>query len=633
MSGRSSRGAKIGLLVVVVIAGLIWALGRDSVRPEPPHPLVERPAPVTEDSESPVVLTTPSEEQPASVRSREGVSSENEDAPPSSFWTLEFVGEGEAPLAEIEASVILEGGETPRRLAWTSGSGVPGGNRWPIPVDGEESATIEAWAPGYVLVVERRQVRPGETDVVELKPGATVSGRVVDSRGAPVLRARVLLRTLDEGDGADILARAESGEGGRFRLGTIVHGRCELSAERRQVGRTDPLPLELAPRDSWEAGDLVLLGDGAIVGRVVHPGGAPITGVGIDAELLGDSSRSGLRRSSSQTDEQGRFHLRGLADGEYQLEHSLHPVPPFGDQGRVFTGEGEVLLVLEAVRLSVRAEDAEGRSVGMTGVKVTTADVGKRVRGSWTGGGAQDAFTFYLPSGLRYSLDAEDPEGSSYGAQVELLAGDAERDVILRPPSDASASLEFAYFGPDGARLTDFTVVLAKEGGLGASLHAPQDLEDGVFTGLKPGLYSLEAQPSGLLFWKSDLFARPGSSEVRLVAGQVAYAEATAARGGRIELDLQPTPALHESHQTRLLVRALDAPENTFESQHVFRREGAGYRSSVGPKLGQVWLTQKPLPPGGWVLRVEAKGYRRWEESIVIREGETTSVSVALESE
>ena len=460
-------------------------------------------------------------------------------------------------------------------------------------------------------------------------------GRVVDSFGIPVAGADVLLMEDGESDRASVRRRrrAVAGEDGRFRLGTTAHGLFDVVAERAPVGRSEPVSLELPSRGRADVGDLVLLGTGEIFGRVVLVGDLPAPEVGIRARLVEGDSRPGLRRASLLTDDRGGFRFGGLAEGEWQLEHDLRPVPEFGDLGRVRTGEGEVVLLLEAVRLSIRAEDAEGGTVGIIHISVTDLGSGRQP-GSTHYGDPQDIFTLYLPPGRRYRMAAEDLEGSNYQAEVELVADEVERQVVLRPPPDFSASLRFAFFGPDDALLTDFVVVLVEEGRIDTTrLYAPRNFDDGVFTGLKPGTYTLEARPSGLRFWESDLITLRATPDVRLTAGLVSYAEATAAHGGRVELDVRPTPALEESHRARLFIRAIHASEDAFRQHQVFRRAGERYRVSVGPMLGHIWMTENPLPPGGWVVRIEAEGYRRWEESVVVRGGETTRVKVLLEPE
>ena len=84
---------------------------------------------------------------------------------------------------------------------------------------------------------------------------------------------------------------------------------------------------------------------------------------------------------------------------------------------------------------------------------------------------------------------------------------------------------------------------------------------------------------------------------------------------------------------SRITFRGAANSDGAFEHLDMFRRDGEGFVRVISPGLGFTWLTTDALAPGGWMLRLEAKGYRRWEQSVVVQAGETTPVRVSLERE
>ena len=127
---------------------------------------------------------------------------------------------------------------------------------------------------------------------VELKPGATIKGRVVDDAGAPIEECSVIASInnpkpnwggfvyLDE-----LLVKTD--RDGRFTLEGMPEGvKCDVVAEGRSAVRQRGL----SPTDESK-NVITLLGGGAIRGRVVDPAGI----------LSGTSgSRSGSRKGPSR---------------------------------------------------------------------------------------------------------------------------------------------------------------------------------------------------------------------------------------------------------------------------------------------------------------------------------------------
>ena len=540
-------------------------------------------------------------------------------------------------VAELSVTLRESGGERrTRRLERSLAESAAEPGPWTIDVEGWDGAraSVQAWARGYLPAIERFTVRAGEGGTVRLEPGTAVSGRVLDRSGQPAGGARVVLSRVDEAGARTVLSSGQSDAGGRFRIGTGTGGSCELVAELRQVGRSLPLRRELAPRGEWDAGDLHLHGTGELAGRVVFPGGEPVAELGLEAELLDGEPLQGIRSARLATDTGGRFLFQGLTEGVFQLKHGEVEVPEFGAAGRARTGGPELELVLRAARLTVRAVDGEGRPVPFFSASVRDVDAAEDLFASHAGS-AQDSMDFLVPTGRPLAVRAEDGEDRHYEGEVELLDGETERELVLRAPApEGLASLELLLTGPDGDAILDYTALLRRSESLSpAFLDAPEELEEGAFRGLQPGLHELEVWFAGVAPWKSDLYLPGSPREIVLDAGRVTRVEWTASRGGRLELDLTDTAPLHDGHEAEVGGRPAALAEGAFERLHVYQRSENSVTTSVRAELGSVWTTKDPLPPGSWILRVTAGGYRPWEEVVLVQGGEVTAVRVAMELE
>jgi hypothetical protein len=460
--------------------------------------------------------------------------------------------------------------------------------------------------------------------------------------------AQISLQRREDGGKPTPLGSGNTDAQGRFRIGTVAHGPCLLVAEKKQVGLAE-LALDLPERGVSDVGVLVLEGSGEIAGQVVFPGGRPVADENLRATLVGEPTSSGLRQGSLRTDETGHFHFRGLAGGEYRLEHLYARYDPrigFGEQGLTRTGTHGLLLVLPVGRLSVRAEDRLGRPLVIHRIRISNRDANRPLY-SMSHGGASSGPEILLPHGHRYLVEADTEGTSVLGEEVELAAGEEGREVVLRPPSpETSAALLLEVRGPDGSSVTRYKVKLSRDAAHPKWLHAPDELEEGAFRGLEPGTYRLGLDVSMRPAWESDLYTLEVPSRVELVAGEVTIVPASVASGGRVELDLSSVPALQERHMARLHVHepgtpqvaaddvvGLDALYVLAKKPGVYRRMGGDFLYAPHPLLGYVWTTEDPLPPGRWMLRLYAKGYRTWEQEVDVRGGETTRVSVTLERE
>lgn len=152
---------------------------------------------------------------------------------------------------------------------------------------------------------------------IALRPGYAVSGRVVDSQGAPVAGAHVIASDVSavfdfanpKRDGVT------SDEKGAFQLPATAEGSYRLLAVH-----SDYAPAATEPMTVTSAGlhDVVITMEpgGTIAGRVVDSAGAPVPWAAVavnadpDAATLWGDGRSGR---SAMADETGAFRITGLA--------------------------------------------------------------------------------------------------------------------------------------------------------------------------------------------------------------------------------------------------------------------------------------------------------------------------------
>jgi hypothetical protein len=151
---------------------------------------------------------------------------------------------------------------------------------------------------------------------------ATLSGKVVDTRGHPVAGAKLEVtrpetpswihpawRALEGGNSAQAVPLARDG---RFRLTRLVPGDYGLSASAPgKVSSSSSVSIETG---QVARSDLVLSNPGRLVVRVLD-GGKPVQGASVDVGNEGPDLHE-------QTDAEGRARFEGLAPGELRVHVS-----------------------------------------------------------------------------------------------------------------------------------------------------------------------------------------------------------------------------------------------------------------------------------------------------------------------
>ena len=178
------------------------------------------------------------------------------------------------------------------------------------------------WANGGM---DLPALEPTETRRVEvqLTPGATITGRVLDEAGNPVVGLAIEADAPDRRVIADE-SQAITGEDGRFELSGVPPGHVTLSAFKEGLQELDHEIGPLADGDQVSGLNLTM-GTGLILeGRVSWPDGAPVAEATVSLSARRETGASYLPDETwtQTTDDQGSFRFSGLLPGVYDLEAS-----------------------------------------------------------------------------------------------------------------------------------------------------------------------------------------------------------------------------------------------------------------------------------------------------------------------
>jgi len=189
---------------------------------------------------------------------------------------------------------------------------------------------IEASAPGYApsfsapISVARGQAPGG--NVIRLTRGGSISGRVVDSGGKAVPRARITTHDREWSDDtfSQMLGSAfpsnvtqvdvRCDESGRFVLSGLTPDTYQMHI--RAAGFTRYIKNEIPVTDGAETklGDIVLSHGGTLRGTLFDPSGKPLVGGTIN--VVADDGRIGIGYSGKSGSD-GKFLIVNVAPGRY----------------------------------------------------------------------------------------------------------------------------------------------------------------------------------------------------------------------------------------------------------------------------------------------------------------------------
>lgn len=244
------------------------------------------------------------------------------DLPPTGTLTGRVVDrDTRGPVAQFMYSLEpLDSGDDARareRHMQRGGSGADGTFSATVPVG---AYRIVAAATGF-LPSEPVEVRVSDdapaTVEITLGRGASVSGRVTDEQGRPVLEANVMI-VREAGEitrSSRSMTRvgpsaATTGEDGTFTITGVETGPAQLMVQARGYVLTRrEIEVEAETRAD------VTLSRGLTVTGVVTLDGKPVAGASVDAV----TSAMNAGHQSAQTDDRGRFTLEGLIAARYTI--------------------------------------------------------------------------------------------------------------------------------------------------------------------------------------------------------------------------------------------------------------------------------------------------------------------------
>jgi len=167
----------------------------------------------------------------------------------------------------------------------------------------------------------REAVAAGSTGVeLRLEGPIPFEGTVVDDRGEPVTAFE--LRVESAQDGGPEESQDFEDEGGRFLFARVGPG--EWTVEARADGHIQLEARDLMLGAEGQEVELRLERTATVSGRVLDPGGAPVAGARVRAEVGTDGGNPwrGPSGPNDETDAEGRYLLEGLRPGTVDLSAS-----------------------------------------------------------------------------------------------------------------------------------------------------------------------------------------------------------------------------------------------------------------------------------------------------------------------
>jgi protocatechuate 3,4-dioxygenase beta subunit len=420
---------------------------------------------------------------------------------------------------------------------------------------------LTAGAPGYLRPESfdfqlEDDGRPGPT--LALRPAAAIAGRVVDDDGEAVAGAEVELavrrtpgRMRIEIGGSTAVPRALSGPRGEFRIGSIdPDENYDVKVTAEGFAPAEQAVTELEPYRT-RSGLRITLGRGHVLtGTVVDEEGVAISGASVEAKTASPSGGGHMIRIMEATggratfeavsDDEGRFEIRGIPTGKFDLEASRKgyarrtlPGIELRDDGPA-VDVGEIALPLgETLEGYVR--DADGQPI--EGVEIFASESGGGMMmvmaGPGGGGGKEEPDTLTDPAGWfmigdlardeRYSLEARRTGfvGADAGAvglpQTEPLV------ITMDPASDVSGTV----LDPQAEPIVGARVMLRRTRTIemGGNVMAMMMMSDSttdqegrfLFEDQEPGTISLSAVASGYQEAKRDNIEVPKGQDLENV--------------------------------------------------------------------------------------------------------------------
>lgn len=513
-----------------------------------------------------------------------------------------------------------------------------------------------------------------------LNAGSVIRGRVVDSDGAPVHKARVNVKDTELdwhiGGGTD--------QDGLYSIPIESTGEHRISAEKEGLGVASAISFAVDANRDIDLPDIVLRGADRLSGTVVFPDGAPIGGVEIYASLKKprekrtrpssiDAERSRRREASYShkdllgctqgtaiTDRDGSFVIEGLHPGEYEV--TPRTVNDFMGTEEMETdhlaqrhdsGTSHILFVLPIYLIDVRLRDEEGRALpGLIFFEIGFS------KGELSAGETMTEETT-LGSVLMQALPGEWTvwgfTNGRYPVKQKVTVGERDYLTVVDleiPRLDLSGRLCLSVKGTDGEAIDKISVSFDEdpprsEGAIHFDNFLPlyrQSLssETGEYDiAAPPGTFRLSVSARGVSKVHGAVYPFPlyrGSTldKVEIKPRETAISPVTLELGGLVRL----IPQFDRSGTNHVTVQAKAYDEKRDGKTIYLGLAESGSTSRVRPseiESGVPYLGLKPLRPGPYRLELRTRGYpkrfKTAEIPFTILPGEVTDVEAWIEEE
>jgi protocatechuate 3,4-dioxygenase beta subunit len=448
-------------------------------------------------------------------------------------------------------------------------------------VSAHSNAGTTSWKD---VVLAENQRRDGV--LLEMAAGATVQGTVSGLPGGNVGGVGIFASTKDYQDSA------VTGDDGRFTLRDVPSGVLRLQASTAFPSmRSTSKSLDIPEGASEVPVEIVFEGASRLYGRVTR-GGNPVASAFVSATPESPSATGG--RSSDQTDEDGRYSIEGLSDGNYVVQVSGQGV----SHRKAFAVSGDTNGDIDVPMISISGVVTDsGSNEPIEGASVQ-AESGAEAGPYSIKRATTDSRGFYLIDNVdpgNYQVSAR-KEGYQLKTQPVSVSGSAAEVNLSLARGDGLAVR--AVDGLTGLPLS-WLVVLAysSSGTVAFSGGVPLDAEGrGEIPSLTPGQYTLSLSAAG--------YAQR-SFPVQVPSGTLAI---TLTPGGR--LDIRTNVDVNAR-----MVDATGAPY------------GAWSRRDRMFSFGPPGLVMDHIAPGSYRLVVDgSEGESSYPFSIA--EGQTTTVQI-----
>ncbi len=576
------------------------------------------------------------------------------------YLTGRVLGPGDQPVAGAEVRAKVRRGAVTTRLpsVRTDSTGrfqvdLRKIAAWPRLVRATSELRVHARADGYMpgsdKWVELGGRSPGtaiELDV-QLAPGGRVCGRVVDTFGASVMAASVLL--IPEPHPPGIRAYSLStDDDGRYVFGVPKAGDYRLEADF-EGGAVVSDTVTVAEGDNVRIPDLVVPGAAFAQGHVVLADGSPVPDVKIFRAVTGPPHM----KYAGVTDAAGRFRIRVPEQGSHWIRVGRDPKR--SGSAECNAGDRDVRISIDAARLAVRVLDSAGNPLPgatlqmmgwppddphtldalLTGELSSKDAEWKSCESSEDNvQSASGIVTTFVESGSSWHLVAYVPGAIPAEAALKIAADQllAEVTLVIRDESP-TGRLALELTAPDGTRVRDFTVDV--ESLSGVNLASLRSDKSGQLPSAPAGrvrlVIALEAGVPGGDPHHLSTFYLPERRIVDIPTQGTLSLQLSARKGGRFRLRVKFPRVLPRREPVSVTVRPIDdllAPYRRVNEWVVIH--GGKQTATNAFKLDAANVNAHLLEPGDYLLSLQTNAYGTHERNLRILPGEITDVVVDL---